>query len=70
MQLVKEYDLDVTIELVLSHRNLADVLTRVPARWMSGDDSCGGASGSQDRTKKKKEKRNVMNVSSELRKCE
>ena len=35
VQLVKEYDLEVTIDLVSSHRNLADVLTRVPARWMS-----------------------------------
>ena len=66
MQLVKEHDLDVTIELVPSHRNLADVLTRVPARWMSSDDSCGSAGGSRDRTKKKKkEKKNIVNGSSE-----
>ena len=30
VQLVKEYDLEVTIDLVPSHRNLADVLTNVP----------------------------------------
>ena len=62
VQLVKEYDLDVTIELVPSRRNLADVLTRVPARWMSGEDSCGD---SQDQARKKKGKRNVANVSTE-----
>ena len=38
-------DLDVTIDLVPSHRNLADVLTRVPARWMSSDGLCGEVSG-------------------------
>ena len=34
MELVKEYELDVTIELIPSAYNKADVMTRVPAKWL------------------------------------
>lgn len=36
-ELIDNFDLDLTITLVPSHRNLADVLTRVKKEWMMTD---------------------------------
>ena len=62
VQLAEEYELEVTIELVPSQRSLADVLTRVPTRWMNDS---GDGSGNQVRQKRReKRKKNAVNASS------
>ena len=66
VQLVKEYELEVTIELVPSQRILADVLTRVPTRWMNNSGTCGDGRGSQERLKRReKRKKNAADTSNE-----
>lgn len=47
-ELVKEYDLDVTVALVASIDNRADALTRVPQKWLKLSATCGSGDLSDD----------------------
>ncbi|KHJ40006.1 hypothetical protein D918_09933 [Trichuris suis] len=45
LALVKEYDLNLTVRLVKSADNRADILTRVPRRWLAPADPHGLSAG-------------------------
>lgn len=44
-QINQEYELSLTIELIPSHKNIADEMTRVPKKWLEKEIVCVGVSG-------------------------